>query len=315
MLDATGTELAQFVTAGMTEEQREAIGPLPRGRGILGVLIRDARPLRLERLGDDPRSAGFPANHPPMTSFLGVPIALRGEAFGNLYLTDKAGGPFTEEDEQIALTLAAQAAVAVDNVRRYEASAGARTRSRASLEVARAVLSTLDLDALLPLVARRARRLTGAETIGVAVRDGDDLVFRYAHGIDALGLEGSRGPAEWRGWRERLRASLGAPAVQACALEVGGETAGALVAVGLAALRRGGPAPAGDVLQPGGGGARQRARRRRRARAACCRRPRARRPGGRGAGAGRGASARGGGPGGGARPRGPRAPRRVRARC
>ena len=195
VLDATGTGLARFVTAGLTDEQREAIGPLPRGRGILGVLIRDARPLRLERLGDDPRSSGFPPNHPPMTSFLGVPIALRGEAFGNLYLTDKAGGPFTEEDEQIALTLAAQAAVAVDNVRRFESERRRADEIESVTEVARAVLGTLDLDALLPLVARRARRLTDAETIGVAVRDGDDLVFRYAHGIDALGLEGSRWPA------------------------------------------------------------------------------------------------------------------------
>ena len=83
----------QFVTAGLTEEERAAIGDLPRGRGLLGVLIRDARPLRLERMSDDPRSAGFPPNHPPMESFLGVPVALRGEVFGNLYLTDKAGGP------------------------------------------------------------------------------------------------------------------------------------------------------------------------------------------------------------------------------
>ena len=232
VLDSTGTELAQFVTAGLDDEQREAIGPLPRGHGILGVLIRDARPLRLESLGEDPRSSGFPPNHPPMTSFLGVPIALRGEAFGNLYLTDKAGGPFTDEDEQIALTLAAQAAVAVDNVRRYESERRRADEIESVTEVARAVLGTLEIDALLPLVARRARRLTDAETIGVAVRDGDDLVFRYAHGIDALGLEGSRGPADMEQLAAGLRTSLGVPAVEACSLEVDGETAGALVAVG-----------------------------------------------------------------------------------
>jgi signal transduction histidine kinase len=233
VLDATGTELAQFVTAGMSEAQRDAIGPLPRGKGILGVLIRDARPLRLERLSDDPRSAGFPPNHPPMTSFLGVPVALRGEAFGNLYLTDKAGGAaFTEEDEQLAMTLAAQAAVAVDNVRRYEAERRRADEIESVLEVGRAVLSTLDIDALLPLVARRARRLTGAETVGVALRDGDELVFRYAHGIDALGMEGSRGPLDSEALAEALRASLGAPEVQVCHLEVGGTLEGALVAVG-----------------------------------------------------------------------------------
>lgn len=232
VLDATGTELANFVTAGLTDAQREAIGSLPRGRGILGVLIRDAQPLRLERLGDDPRSSGFPPDHPRMESFLGVPVALRGQAFGNLYLTDKAGGPFTEEDEQIALTLAAQAAVAVDNVRRYESERRRADEIESVTEVARAVLTTLDVDALLPLVARRTRHLTGADTVGVAVRDGDDLVFRYAHGVDALGLEGSRGPVGMDELAGVLRASLGAPAVEACALEVAGETAGALVAVG-----------------------------------------------------------------------------------
>jgi signal transduction histidine kinase len=232
VLDSTGTELARFVTAGLTDEEREAIGPLPRGRGILGVLIRDARPLRLERLGDDPRSSGFPPNHPPMQSFLGVPVALRGQAFGNLYLTDKAGGSFTEEDEQIAMTLAAQAAVAVDNVHRYESERRRADEIESVTEVARAVLTTLDVDALLPLVARRARHLTGAETVGVAVRDGDEVVFRYAHGVDALGLEGSRAPADMEDLAAALRGSLGAPAVEACALEVGGETAGALVAVG-----------------------------------------------------------------------------------
>jgi signal transduction histidine kinase len=161
-----------------------------------------------------------------------VPIVLRGEVFGNLYLTDKAGGPFTEEDEQIAMTLAAQAAVAVDNVRRFEAERRRADEIESVQEIARAVLGTLDLDTLLPLVARRARRLTGAETVGVAVRDGDELVFRYAHGVDALGLEGSRGPVDMSAMRDALRASLGSPAVEACALEVAGETDGALVAVG-----------------------------------------------------------------------------------
>jgi signal transduction histidine kinase len=232
VLDASGTGLAEFVTAGLTDEQRAAIGNLPRGRGLLGVLIRDARPLRLECMADDPRRAGFPPNHPPMTSFLGVPIGLRGEVFGNLYITDKAGGPFTDEDEQLALTLASQAAVAVDNVRRYDREHRRVDELESVLEVARAALSVLDMDALLPLVARRARRLTGADTVGVAVADGDERVFRYAHGVDALGLEGSRGPADIAALEARLGETLGAPAVEACALEVSGELAGALVAVG-----------------------------------------------------------------------------------
>ena len=130
VLNAERTELVEFVTAGLDQAEREAIGDLPRGRGLLGALIRDARPLRLERISDDPRSVGFPANHPPMQSFLGVPVGFRGEVFGNLYLTDKVGGPFTEDDQQIALTLASQAAVAVENVRRLEARAAPRRRAR-----------------------------------------------------------------------------------------------------------------------------------------------------------------------------------------
>ena len=234
VLDTDRTMLAEFVTAGLDEAQRTAIGELPRGRGLLGALIRDARPLRLERISDDPRSVGFPPNHPQMESFLGVPVGFRGQVFGNLYLTDKLGGPFTAEDEQIALTLASQAAVAVENVRRLEAERRRADELESVQEVARAVLTTLDLDSLLPLVARRARRLTGAETVGVAVRDddGDALVFRYAHGVQALVLEGTRVPPEVAGVRTGLERRLGAAAVEACALELDDQVVGALVAVG-----------------------------------------------------------------------------------
>ncbi len=120
VLDATRTKLVEFITTGMDPEEIAAIGALPTGGGLLGALIRDPVPLRLERMGDDPRSEGFPPHHPPMNSFLGVPIILHGEVFGSLYLTDKAGGPFTAEDEQVAVAFALQAAIAVDNVRRYE---------------------------------------------------------------------------------------------------------------------------------------------------------------------------------------------------
>jgi signal transduction histidine kinase len=167
-----------------------------------------------------------------MESFLGVPVGFRGQVYGNLYLTDKLGGPFTAEDEQIALTLASQAAVAVENVRRLEAERRRADELESVQEVARAVLTTLDLDALLPLVARRVRRLTGAETVGVAVGDGDALVFRYAHGVDALTLEGTRVPAEMAAVRSALGRSLGAAAVEACPLELDDQVVGALVAVG-----------------------------------------------------------------------------------
>lgn len=232
VLDASRTRLAEFVTAGLSEDERAAIGDPPAGRGLLGALIRDARTLRLERMDDDDRSVGFPANHPPMTSFLGVPVMLRGEAFGNLYLTDKVGGAFTAEDEQIAQTFASQAAVAVDNLRRFEAESRRAGELESVLEIARAVLGTLDVEALLPLVARRARRLMGADTVGFAVTDGDGLTFQYAHGVDALGLEGVRVPAQIDRLESSLRETLGAPVVVASALEVGGQLAGALVAIG-----------------------------------------------------------------------------------
>ncbi len=116
VIDRGGHELERFVTFGIGEADRAAIGELPRGRGILGVLIEDATPLRLDDLMGDPRAVGFPPNHPPMRSFLGVPVMTRGIAFGNLYLAEKQPeGSFTDEDEEIVTLLAAQAAVAIEN--------------------------------------------------------------------------------------------------------------------------------------------------------------------------------------------------------
>ncbi len=112
--------LDQFITSGMPAEEEALIHHLPRGRGLLGALIEDPRPVRLANLADDPRSAGFCANHPPMTSFLGVPVIAKGRAIGNLYLTDKLAGPeFSEQDEAAVITLAAQAAIAIENARLY----------------------------------------------------------------------------------------------------------------------------------------------------------------------------------------------------
>jgi GAF domain-containing protein len=120
VIDRAGTGLEKFITVGIDAETRATIGELPRGRGVLGVLIGDRQPLRLRELGLDPRSVGFPPGHPPMESFLGVPIMLRGTAFGNLYLTEKAGGgEFSAEDEEIVRLLAAQAGVAIENARLY----------------------------------------------------------------------------------------------------------------------------------------------------------------------------------------------------
>jgi signal transduction histidine kinase len=118
VLDETHTRLAQFITVGIGESTRRAIGDLPEGHGILGLLIVDAKPLRLPDLKEHPDSYGFPPHHPPMRSFLGVPIRLRDEVFGNLYLTDKTTADvFTDVDEELVVGLAAAAGVAIENAR------------------------------------------------------------------------------------------------------------------------------------------------------------------------------------------------------
>jgi two-component system NtrC family sensor kinase len=121
MLNEDSKGLSQFITVGIDEETKARIGSLPVGKGVLGVLVREAKPLRLNELSNDPRAHGFPAHHPPMRSFLGVPIVSKGKVFGNLYLTEKQGAEaFSKEDEALAVTLAAQAAIAVENASLYE---------------------------------------------------------------------------------------------------------------------------------------------------------------------------------------------------
>jgi signal transduction histidine kinase len=191
VIDETGGELERFLTTGIDGAQHDAIGNLPRGRGILGVLIREAKPLRLNRLGDDPRAVGFPANHPPMATFLGVPVMLRGVAYGNLYLTEKAGSvPFTAEDEELVELLAAQAAVAIENARLYQ-SAKRWSRQLESLhEVMRSLVEEMDLDRLLELICARLRELIGARLALIALAGaagGGDL--RIA-AVDGEGDEG-----------------------------------------------------------------------------------------------------------------------------
>jgi GAF domain-containing protein len=122
VLNDQRTELEQFLTLGIDEPTRRAIGALPRGRGVLGVLIAEPHPLRLRDVGEDPRSYGFPEGHPPMASFLGAPIMIRGAAWGSLYLTEKQSGQFTDADEEAAVILADWAATAVEHARRYRNS-------------------------------------------------------------------------------------------------------------------------------------------------------------------------------------------------
>src|SRR6266550_1426881 len=188
VIDASGSELEQFVTHGIDDGLRDEIGSLPRGRGVLGVLIRDAKPLRLHDLAEDPRSVGFPPGHPPMRSFLGVPIMLRGVAYGNLYLTEKQSGEdFTDEDVELVTLLAGQAAVAVENARLYEASARWSRQLQSLEEVGNALATETDLDRLLDLVVRRLRELVEARIVALALPvGGDELRFAAVAGAEEL---------------------------------------------------------------------------------------------------------------------------------
>ena len=196
VIDAGGAELEQFVTHGMDAEVHAEIGSLPRGRGILGVLIRETTPLRLHDLSEDPRSVGFPPGHPPMHSFLGVPILLRGVAYGNLYLTEKQGGEnFTEEDEELVTLLAGQAAVAIENARLYEASTRWSRQLQSLEEVGNALATETDLERLLDLVVRRLRELLGARVVALALPSGEDhLRFAAVAGDEARDLLGETIP-------------------------------------------------------------------------------------------------------------------------
>jgi signal transduction histidine kinase len=191
VIDRAGRSLERFFTTGIDEEKREAIGDLPRGRGILGVLIREAKPLRLHDIADDPRSVGFPPHHPPMRTFLGVPIVLRGVAYGNLYLTEKAdGADFSAADEELTQLLAAQAAVAIENARLYESSTRWLRQLESLNEIGNALASEVELGPLLDLVARRMQELVEARIVLIALPDGEGAlaVAAAAGGDDLVGM-------------------------------------------------------------------------------------------------------------------------------
>ena len=177
-----------FITYGIDPEVETQIGDPPHGRGILGVLIQDARPLRLHDLTQDPRSVGFPPGHPPMHAFLGVPIVLRGAAYGNLYLTEKDKGDFTDEDEELVTLLAAQAAVAIENARLYESATTWSQQLESLNEVGAALMGELELEPLLDLIATRLRELIDARLVAIALPAGGALRIAAADGQGAVEL-------------------------------------------------------------------------------------------------------------------------------
>jgi signal transduction histidine kinase len=193
VIDQTGTGLEQFITVGIEPELQAVIGGLPHGRGILGVLIRDRETLRLDDLTRDPRSVGFPPGHPPMKTFLGVPITLRGIAFGNLYLTEKEGGAeFTTSDEEIVRLLAAQVAVAIENARLYESSRQWARQLESLNEFSDALAGEGDLAQVFELAASRLRELVDARVVMIQrpAPDGSTLRVEAVSGEGAERLRG-----------------------------------------------------------------------------------------------------------------------------
>lgn len=189
-----GGRLAEFIPVGLTEEQIRRIHHWPEGRGLLGALIRDPRPVRVPDLGNHELSSGFPPGHPPMTSFLGVPIRIRDEVYGNLYLTEKAdGGEFDEEDQAVLVALAAAAGVAIENARLYDEARRQQRWLAASAEVTRVLLSGADVSDALALITSKSLEMSGADLVMLALPAGGGDVLEIAHAAgehaqDAVGM-------------------------------------------------------------------------------------------------------------------------------
>jgi signal transduction histidine kinase len=190
VLDDRRAELERFLTSGIGEETRRKIGDPPRGRGVLGALIEHPEPLRLADVGLHPSSYGFPVGHPTMRSFLGVPVLVRGQAWGNLYLTEKeGGGEFTEADEEAAVILARWAAIAIENARLYETSERRRQELEkafrgleATRDVAVAIGEEIALEHVLELIVKRGRALVDARSLVIMLREGEELVLQASAG-------------------------------------------------------------------------------------------------------------------------------------
>lgn len=183
--------LERFIHVGISAEEARSIGHLPTGRGLLGAVIDGDGPIRLEDIGADPRSVGFPPHHPPMCGFLGVPIRVRGEAYGTLYLANRAGSSFSAEDEELVVALAATAGVAIDNARMYEEARRRQRLSTAISEVAAALLAP-DAGDAFDVVAERVASLSGADLVTVVVpRSSERFGVAVARGVGAHAIEGT----------------------------------------------------------------------------------------------------------------------------
>src|SRR4051794_34098938 len=199
VLDDKREGLERFLTVGVDEETHRQIGDLPRGRGVLGILISDPRPLRLADVNAHPRSYGFPPAHPPMRTFLGVPLMIEGQAWGNLYLTEKAEGEFTEEDEGGAVSPAGGGGIPINNARLYRTVRERRDELERTIrgletttEISRALGGVTDLDRVLELVVKRSRALIDARAAEIALLEGDEFVIAAVAGEGVDGLKGTR---------------------------------------------------------------------------------------------------------------------------
>lgn len=212
VLDESRVELARFLTIGIDDDTRRLIGTLPKGRGVLGGLISDPVPLRLDDLSTHPFSYGFPIGHPPMHTFLGVPIFVEGKPFGNLYLTEKSGAPFDQQDEDATVLLADFAGVAIAHARRH-ASRDARLVEQerrlraldATIQISRALGGETDLQSILDLVAKRGRALVSARALLIELARGTKLEIAACAGEI---------PAELIGRRFELEGTLAATAMR-----------------------------------------------------------------------------------------------------
>ena len=193
VLDPSGdSRLSQFVTVGIGDELRAKIGDLPHGRGVLGLLIREPRPIRMANLAEHPASYGFPPNHPPMHTFLGVPITVRGEAFGNLYLTEKhGGGEFTDGDEQVVIALASAAGLAIQNARLYEQAQRRQQWLEAASGIQTRMLAGTAPAEVFPDLVAAARQLADADLAMLALPVGDGTLRVVA--VDGEGAPRLRG--------------------------------------------------------------------------------------------------------------------------